>query len=65
MPEELQNQRLFSEVPLGTGSVPYKEYLDALEKIGFNGYLTIEREVGENPIKDIKTAVEFLRELDK
>lgn len=65
MPEELQNQRLFSEVPLGTGSVPYKEYLDALEKIGFNGYLTIEREVGENPIKDIETAAEFLRELDK
>lgn len=64
MPEELKNQRLFSEVPLGTGSVPFKEYLDALGKIGYNGYLTIEREVGDNPIADIKTAVDFLRKLD-
>lgn len=65
MPEELKNQVLFSEVPLGQGSVPYKEYLDALERIGYKGYLTIEREVGNNPFADIKTAVEFLRELEK
>lgn len=64
MPEELQNKRLFSEVPLGQGSVPFKDYLNALEKIGYNGYLTIEREVGENPVADIKTAVQFLRELN-
>lgn len=63
MPEEFKNQMLFKELPLGEGKVPFKEYLEALEKIGYSGYLTIEREVGENPAKDIKTAVEFLRNI--
>lgn len=49
------------EVPLGTGSVDFAKYLKALEDIGYRGYLTIEREVGENPAKDIKTAVDFLK----
>lgn len=52
----------FLEVPLGEGSVNWKEYLDALEAIGFSGFLTIEREVGDDPEKDIRAAVEFLRE---
>ena len=51
----------FKEVPLGTGSVDFPKYLKALEDIGYKGYLTIEREVGENPAKDIQTAVHFLR----
>ncbi len=63
VPEEFEGVEYFKEVPLGTGSVPFKEYLDALEKIGFNGYLTIEREVGENPVADIETAVNFLKKL--
>lgn len=52
----------FLEVPLGEGSVVWNEYLDALEDIGYKGFLTIEREVGDNPEKDIRTAVEFLKE---
>ncbi len=63
MPDEFKNQTLFKEMPLGQGNVPFKEYLDALERIGYSGYLTIEREVGDNPAADIKTAVEFLRGL--
>ncbi len=51
----------FEEVPLGEGSVPFKEYLAALEEIGYKGFLTIEREVGDNPERDIRTAVEFLK----
>lgn len=51
----------FIEVPLGEGSVPFPAYLKALEDIGFNGFLTIEREVGDNPEKDIRAAVEFLK----
>ncbi len=51
----------FEELPLGEGSVPWAEYLGALSEIGFNGFLTIEREVGDNPEKDIRTAVEFLK----
>ncbi len=51
----------FIEVPLGEGSVNWKEYLAALEDIGFKGFLTIEREVGDDPEKDIRKAVEFLK----
>ena len=50
----------YKEMPLGEGSVPYKEYLTALEDIGYRGFLTIEREVGDDPAKDIKTAYDFL-----
>lgn len=48
------------EVPLGTGGVDWDNYLKALREIGYEGYLTIEREVGENPAADIKLAVDFL-----
>ena len=50
----------YKEMPLGEGQVPYPEYLKALDDIGYKGFLTIEREVGEDPVRDIKTAVEFL-----
>lgn len=53
----------FIEVPLGEGSVKWTEYLNALEDIGYKGFLTIEREVGDDPEKDIKCAVEFLKNL--
>jgi len=53
---------VFAEVPLGQGGVPFVPYLDALEKIGYKGFLTIEREVGENPVDDIALAVNFLKE---
>lgn len=56
---------LFSEVPLGTGAVNFPAYLKALEDIGYNGYLTIEREVGESPEVDIIKAVNFLNDLMK
>ena len=51
----------FKEVPLGEGQVDWVNYLKALKEIGFDGFLTIERETGENPTADIKKAVEFLR----
>ncbi|MCQ2431511.1 MAG: sugar phosphate isomerase/epimerase [Clostridia bacterium] len=49
------------EVPLGQGGVHFDTYLPALHKSGFDGFLTIEREVGETPEKDIGMAVDFLR----
>lgn len=51
----------FREVPLGEGQVDWKNYLAALDRIGYNSFLTIERECGETPAKDIKTAADFLR----
>ena len=50
----------FIELPLGEGDVPFPAYLKALDEVGYRGFLTIEREVGENPAKDIATAVDFL-----
>ena len=51
----------FLEVPLGEGSVNWPNYLAALEEIGYNGFLTIEREVGDKPEVDIRAAVDFLK----
>lgn len=50
----------YKEMPLGQGSVPYPEYLAALDDIGYKGFLTIEREVGDDPAGDIRTAYDFL-----
>lgn len=52
----------YLELPLGEGDVNFDVYLPALAAAGFNGFLTIEREVGDNPEKDIALAVEFLKE---
>ena len=51
----------FREMPLGQGGVPYPAYLKALDDIGYKGFLTIEREVGEDPAADIELAVNFLK----
>ncbi len=50
------------EVPLGEGGVDFPKYLDALDAAGFKGFLTIEREVGDDPVSDVAAAVEFLRQ---
>ena len=56
----------WEELPLGKGGVDWDNYLLALNKIGYNGFLTIEREVGDDPEADIKLAKDFLIEkLDK
>ena len=50
----------FKEVPLGDGEVDWANYIKALKEIGFDGFLTIERECGDDPVADIKKAVSFL-----
>ena len=62
-PEDVKSVRAFEEVPLGTGSVPFADYLKALEEIGYKGFLTIERECGAEPEKDIVTAYNFLNKV--
>ena len=49
------------ETPLGAGGVDWDAYIAALKAIGFDGYLTIERECGDQPQKDIAAAVAFLQ----
>lgn len=51
----------FKEVPLGEGEVDWDGYLQALRDVGFDGFLTIERECGANPQADIETATNFLK----
>jgi sugar phosphate isomerase/epimerase len=51
------------EVPLGTGSVDFQQWISNLNAIGFYGFLTVEREVGDNPAKDIQTALDYLKQL--
>lgn len=59
--EDFRLEDYFVEVPLGKGQVDFPAYIKALRDIGFDGFLTIEREVGENPEKDIMEAVDFLK----
>lgn len=54
--------RKYIELPLGEGGVNFDTYLPALKSTGYDGFLTIEREVGENPEADIRMAAGFLRE---
>ena len=61
IPEEFKGVKFFKEVPLGTGGVDFNKYLAALEDIGYKGFLTIERECGDNPEADIVTAMNYLK----
>lgn len=64
--EDFHLEEYFCETPLGKGRVHFDEYLKALDAIGYRGFLTVEREVGERPEEDIRMAVEFLkRKLDE
>lgn len=59
--EETHQGDAYIELPLGEGDVDFDNYLKALDDIGYKGFLTIEREVGNNPAKDISIAAEFLK----
>jgi sugar phosphate isomerase/epimerase len=48
------------EVPVGQGAVPWDRYVGALRKIGYEGFYTIERESGEDPVADVAAAHRFL-----
>jgi len=57
----LKNQR--KEMPLGEGDVDLPRWVSLLDGVGYDGFLTIEREVGDDPVGDITKAVEYLRTL--
>jgi len=50
----------FTETTIGQGNVRWTEYLKALNDIGYNGFLTIEREGADDPQSDVKAGIEFL-----
>lgn len=51
----------FKELPIGQGEVDWNNYINALKEIDYNGFLTIERECGEDPCKDIILAADFIK----
>ncbi len=56
------------EVPLGEGDVGMKRYLSTLKSIGYDGPLTIERELSQEPERqqaEIKHAYDLLERLKK
>jgi sugar phosphate isomerase/epimerase len=44
------------EVPVGTGDVDWPAFFTALDELGFEGNLVIEREAGTQRVADIRTA---------
>lgn len=58
---DLRLEEYFQELPLGQGKVDFDNYIQALNEIGYHGFLTIEREVGANPEADIRLAIDFLK----
>jgi L-ribulose-5-phosphate 3-epimerase len=52
-----------AEVPFGTGQVPPRQFLLALDEVGYKGPLAIEREAGDDRVGDIRTAIETLKSL--
>lgn len=53
----------FIELPVGEGDVDWIRYIAALKEIGYDGFLTVERECGDDPSADIKGAVDFVKKL--
>lgn len=61
--EALNVADFFLETPLGEGDVDFPKYIESLKNVGFDGYLTVERETGENPIADIELAYNKIKDL--
>ncbi len=61
--EALNVADFFIETPVGEGDVDFIGYVQALKDIGFDGFLTIERETGANPAEDIVLAKEYIEEI--
>jgi sugar phosphate isomerase/epimerase len=55
--------RAAQEVPLGHGDIDWMKYLGTLEEVEYRGWLTIERETGDNRRADVAAGVSFLRRL--
>lgn len=51
----------FIELPIGEGDVDWDNYIKALKEIGYDGFLTIEREAGDDPVKDMELAANFIK----
>jgi sugar phosphate isomerase/epimerase len=55
--------RAAAEVPLGHGDIDWMMFLAALEQIEYRGWITVEREAGENRLADVASGIALLRRL--
>jgi sugar phosphate isomerase/epimerase len=55
--------RAAQEVPLGHGDIDWMQLLAVLEEIEYRGWLTIEREAGDDRLADVAAGVAFLRRI--
>ena len=53
--------RGLEEVPLGAGDVDWMAFTATLQVLDFDGFLTVEREQGDDRLRDIANGVKFLR----
>lgn len=58
----LNARDFFIETPVGEGDVDFPAYVKALKDIGYDGYLTVERETGLDPSADIKKALDYIKD---
>lgn len=59
-----EGRRLGAETPLGQGGVNYPVFIKKLKQIGYDRYITIEREIGgEEQKEDIRAAKKLLEKL--
>ena len=49
-----------NEVPVGTGEVEWKAFFQVLGELGYTGDLCIEREAGDQRVRDILSAKEYV-----
>jgi L-ribulose-5-phosphate 3-epimerase len=57
-------RELGAEKPIGQGVVDYPRFIRALKAIGYDRFITIEREIhGDEQIKDIRSSKRYLEEL--
>jgi sugar phosphate isomerase/epimerase len=53
--------RGLEEVPLGAGDVDWMAFTATLQVLDFDGFLTVERDQGDDKLRDVANGVKFLR----
>jgi L-ribulose-5-phosphate 3-epimerase len=53
--------RGLQEVPVGAGDIDWLAFTATLQVIAFDGFLTVEREQGQNKLADVAAGVKFLK----
>jgi sugar phosphate isomerase/epimerase len=51
-------------VPTGSGQVDFREFLIALNAVGYSGPLAIEQESDRRRVEDVRATIDFLKSLD-